>query len=466
MGELACVILAAGQGTRMKSRLPKVLHAVCGRPMILWSVENARALGADPIAVVVGHGAGQVRAAVGDGVRYVTQSEQLGTGHAVLQARQALDGDADTVLALYGDMPALRAETLAHMVALHRERHPAITMLTVDSPDSMGFGRVVRDGTGQVQAIVEEAAASTEVMALTELNCGVYCFDAHWLWSSLPRIRPTPPKQEYYLTDAAALAVADGQAIETVTIADVREVQGINTRVHLARSEGILRARIAERLMLDGVTLIDPSTTYVDANVTVGLDTIIAPNTHLEGRTVIGEGCTLGPNTIIRNTTIGNNCTVLASVLEGATVDDGVSIGPFGHLRSGAHLGAGVHMGNFGEVKNAYLAPGTKMGHFSYVGDAELGTDVNVGAGTVTCNFDGKRKYRTVVGAGAFIGSGTMLVAPRRVGARAKIGAGSVVTHDVPDDALAFGVPARLHGSPEAPTKGESVEEDPDRRTQ
>lgn len=443
MGSLASIILAAGQGTRMKSALPKVLHAVCGRPMVTWSVANARALGADPVALVVGHGAERVRETLGDEVLYVTQAEQLGTGHAVLQAKEALEGRADTVLVLYGDMPTLRPETLQRMVETHRTRRPAITMLTVDSADSMGFGRVVRDGEGRVRAIVEEAAATPEILALTELNCGVYCFDAAWLWRHLPLIRPTPPKNEYYLTDVAELAVAGTQAIETVTITDVAEVQGINTRVHLARSEHILRARVAEGLMLDGVTIVDPATTYIDPAVSVGRDTVIHPNTHLLGETVIGADCAVGPNTIVRDTKIGDRCTIVASVLEGATVDDGVEIGPFAHLRPGAHLGEGVHMGNFGEVKNAYLAPGTKMGHFSYVGDAELGPDVNVGAGSITCNYDGVRKHRTEVGAGAFIGSGTLLVAPVRVGAHAKTGAGSVVTHDVPDNTLAYGVPAR-----------------------
>jgi bifunctional UDP-N-acetylglucosamine pyrophosphorylase/glucosamine-1-phosphate N-acetyltransferase len=443
MGTLAGLILAAGQGTRMKSALPKVLHPICGRPMAAWSVENARALGADPVALVVGHGADEVRAALGEGLLYVTQAERLGTGHAVLQAREALAGRADTVLVLYGDMPTLRPETLQRMVETHTSRRPAITMLTVHAEDSMGFGRVVRDGAGRVQAIVEEAAATPEILALTELNCGVYCFDAAWLWANLPHIRPTPPKNEYYLTDVAELAVAGGQPVETVTITDVTEVQGINTRVHLARSAEILRARIAERLMLEGVTLVDPATTYVDAGVTVGPDTVIHPNTHLLGKTAIGADCAVGPNAILRDTVVGERCEIVASVLEGATVDDEVDIGPFAHLRPGAHLGRGVHMGNFGEVKNAYLAPGTKMGHFSYVGDAELGPDVNVGAGSITCNYDGVRKHRTEVGAGAFIGSGTLLVAPVRVGARAKTGAGSVVTHDVPDDTLVYGVPAR-----------------------
>jgi bifunctional UDP-N-acetylglucosamine pyrophosphorylase/glucosamine-1-phosphate N-acetyltransferase len=444
MGEIAAAILAAGQGTRMKSSLPKVLHPVLGLPMVLWSVQNARALGADPIALVVGVGADAVRSTVGHDVLYASQAQQLGTGHAALQAGPLLRGKSRAVLLLYGDMPALRLETLRRLVALHAECRPAMTMLTVDSADSMGFGRVVRDVTGRVREIVEEAVATPEILALRELNCGVYCFDAEWLWRRLPDVPITQPKGEYYLTDMVSLAVQDGLPVEALTIQDVTEVQGINTRVHLARCERIMRERLAEQLMLCGVTLIDPATTYVEAHVRVGRDTTIYPNTCLRGNTVVGERCTLGPNTVIQDSTVGHECRILASVLESSIVEDGVDIGPYGHLRPGAHLGKGVHMGNFGEVKNAYLAPGTKMGHFSYIGDAELGEGVNVGAGAVTCNYDGVRKHRTTIGRGVFVGSGAMLVAPLDVGQDAKVGAGAVVTHDVPPGALVYGVPARV----------------------
>lgn len=439
----AAVILAAGQGTRMKSALPKVLHPLGGRPMIHWSLDHARTVGADPIVMVVGNGADAVRACVGDGVLYATQAEQLGTGHATLQARDLLQGRSDAVLILYGDMPLLRSETLQRLLETYRQSQPAVTILSVVAEDSMGFGRVVRDASGRAKAIVEEAVATPEELAIRELNCGVYCCRADWLWSRLATIPKTEPKGEYYLTDIVGLAVVEGEAVEVVTIDDITEVQGINTRAHLARSEAILRQRIAARLMDEGVTLVDPTTAYVDASVRVGRDTVIYPNTHLQGNTVVGEGCTLGPNSIVRDTRIGNHCTVLASVVEEAILEDGAGIGPFGHLRPGAHLGTGVQMGNFGEVKNAYLAPGTKMGHFSYIGDAEIGEDVNIGAGTITCNFDGVRKHRTVVAKGAFIGSGTMLVAPVTIGQGAKIGAGSVVTRDVEDGTLAYGVPAR-----------------------
>jgi len=446
MGRLAGVVLAAGQGTRMKSDLPKVLHPVCGVPMILWSVDNARSLGADTVVLVVGNGADQVREVVGEDVVYAVQAERLGTGHAVLQARDVLQGGADVVLVLYGDMPSLRLETLQRMVEVHAKEQPAITMLTVCSEDSMGFGRVVRDVRGEVKEVVEEAVATPEILALRELNCGVYCFDGDWLWEHIDEIPMSQPKREYYLTDAVGLATSFGARVKAVTITDVSEVQGVNTRIHLARAERILRERTAERVMLSGVTIIDPTTTYIDASVTIGRDTVILPNTHLLGATAIGTGCELGPNTVVRNSRIGENCRVMASVVEESIMDEGSEVGPFGHLRSGAHLGPGVHLGNFGEVKNAHLGAGTKMGHVSYLGDAEIGRNVNIGAGTITCNYDGHRKHHTSIGEGAFIGSGTMLVAPVSVGKGAKTGAGSVVTRDIPDGTLAYGVPARPKG--------------------
>ncbi len=443
MIDLAAVILAAGQGTRMVSDYPKVLHPVLGRPMVLWSIDVARRAGAEGIVLVVGVGSEAVRKVVGESATYAVQAQQLGTGHATLQARDTLLGASRAVLVLYGDMPTVRAETLAALVELQRSSQAAVALLTVKSDDSMGFGRIVRDERDQPVAIVEEAVATPEILALRELNCGIYCFDAQFLWEYLPRVQLTPPKNEYYLTDMVGLAVADGLPVVAHTIDDVSEVQGINTRAHLARAEGILRSRVNAELMSQGVTLVDPDTTYVEAGVQVGRDTVIQPNTHLQGRTIIGARCEIGPNSIIRDSVIGDDCRVLASVVEGAQMDLGSEIGPFGHLRRGAHLGEGVHMGNFGEVKNAHLGPGAKMGHFSYVGDAEIGPDVNIGAGTVTCNYDGERKHRTEVGRGAFIGSGTMLVAPVSVGVNARIGAGSVVTHDIPDGALAYGVPAR-----------------------
>lgn len=440
--EIRAVVLAAGQGTRMKSSLPKVLHPILGKPLIWYSLEAAhRAIGTRPV-VVIGHGAENVREAIGEAAEFVIQEEQLGTGHAVQQAEALLKDQSDLVLVTYGDMPALKTATLQQMIQIQATHKGPMTMLTVDVEDPRGFGRVVRDREGGVRAIVEEAQATPEEKQIKELNAGVYCFTAEWLWQALPRI-PLSPKGEYYLTDLAGLAVADGLSIQAVRATDENEVIGINTRIHLAEAGAILRDRINQGWMLAGVTLVDPATTYIEPEVEIGQDTIIWPNTYLQGKTQVGEFCELGPNAMIRNTRIGNRCTVLASVLEGARLEDDVDVGPFARLRKGAHLAKGVHMGNFGEVKNSYLGPGTKMGHFSYLGDTTIEGDVNIGAGTVTCNFDGVHKNPTEIGKGAFIGSDTMLVAPVKVGEGAKTGAGAVVTHDVPAHTVVVGVPAR-----------------------
>jgi bifunctional UDP-N-acetylglucosamine pyrophosphorylase/glucosamine-1-phosphate N-acetyltransferase len=448
MNKLSIVILAAGQSTRMKSELPKVLHLLAGKPMVQYAVETAAQLTSEKPLLVVGNGADQVRQAVGDQVIYVEQREQLGTGHALLQARSLLEGRSETVLACYADMPFLSAHTLGRLLELQAEGEVPIAMLTVEADDPMGFGRIVRDEAGQVVGIVEEAVATDAQKEIRELNCGVYCFDGNWLWPHLAQLTLSS-KGEYYLTDLVAMAVAEGQTVEALTISDVTEVLGINDRSHLAQAEAVMRQRINEKWMLEGVTLLAPALVFIDVTVEIGQDTIIYPNTYLQGATAIGCQCRLGPNTIVRDSTIGDGCTIEASVVEGAVLEDCADVGPFSHLRKGAHLAKGVHVGNFGEVKNSYLGPGTRMGHFSYLGDATVGREVNVGAGTITCNYDGQRKHHTVIEDGAFIGSDTMLVAPVRVGAGAKIGAGSVVTHDIPPGSVAYGVPARVRGKVE-----------------
>jgi bifunctional UDP-N-acetylglucosamine pyrophosphorylase/glucosamine-1-phosphate N-acetyltransferase len=337
---------------------------------------------------------------------------------------------------------------LRQLIELQADGKGPITMLTVVADDPMGFGRILRDEAGQVVGIVEEAVATEAQKAIRELNCGVYCFDGDWLWPRLTQL-PLSPKGEYYLTDIVAMAVAEGQVVQALKISDVTEVLGINDRSHLAQAEAAMRQRINQKWMLEGVTLLAPVLTFIDATVEIGQDTEIYPNTYLQGTTAIGRHCRLGPNTIVRDSTIGDGCTIEASVIEGAVLEEGADVGPFSHLRKGAHLAQGVHVGNFGEVKNSYLGPGTKMGHFSYVGDATVGREVNIAAGTITCNYDGQRKHPTIIEDGAFIGSDTMLVAPVRVGAGAKIGAGSVVTHDVPPGSVAYGVPARVRGKVE-----------------
>ncbi len=438
------VILAAGLGTRMRSQRPKVLHPLGGRPLLAWSIQACRQALGKPPHVVLAPGADEVRQALDPEVRWVEQAEPLGTGHALLQAEPVLRGRADLVLVISADMPLVRAETLRRLVAVQQASSGPLTLLSVRGEDSRGFGRVVRGEGGRVLEVVEEAVASPEQLVIREYNTSVYCFAADWLWEHLPRL-PLSPKGEYFLTDLVGMAAAQGREVSCLQVEDPDEVIGVNTRAHLAEAEAALRRRINLQWMLSGVTLADPATTYIGPEVQIGGDTVILPNTHLEGRTTIGRNCRLGPNTIVRDSTIADDCIVEASVVEQAILEAGVDVGPFSHLRPGAHLMEGVHVGNFAEIKNSTLGPRTKMGHFSYAGDAAIGAEVNIGAGTITCNFgrDGKKR-RTEVGAGAFLGSDTMLVAPVRVGEGAVTGAGAVVTKDVPAGGVAVGVPARV----------------------
>ena len=440
--KVTAVLLAAGQGLRMKSNLLKVLHPVCGKPMLAYALSVAGSASTEKPVVIVGKDGDALRSFLGDAAVCVSQDPPLGTGHAVQQAEASLRGKTDLVLVTYADMPLLRLETLARLVETQKNNPGPMTILTVIAADPRGFGRVIRSPDGHVQAIVEEAAATPEQLSIRELNVGAYCFSADWLWQALHRL-PLSQKGEYYLTDTVELAVNAGQPVQALVSEDLTESIGINTRVHLAEAEAAMRARINRAHMLAGVTIVNPGATYIDPDVTIGPDTVIWPNTYLHGKTVIGAGCSIGPNTIAEDTTVGDDCEILAAVMEKAVVEDNVSIGPFARLRKGAHLCKGVHMGNFGEVKDSTLGPGTKMGHFSYLGNATIGPDVNIGAGTITCNFDGVHKNPTEIGEGAFIGSDTMLVAPVKVGAHAKTGAGAVVTKDVEADTLVVGVPAR-----------------------
>ncbi len=440
---LSVVILAAGQGTRMKSSLPKVLHPLGGRPLVRYSVETGRALSGSAPVLVIGHGSDQVRAVLGDQCDYVEQAEQLGTAHAVLQARDLLQARGGQVLIYYADMPLLTPESLGALVETQKKNTGPLSLLTITVADPRGFGRIVRTLNGEVKGIVEEAQATPEEMAIRELNVGAYCVEADFLWKTLPNL-PASPKGEYYITDLAGVAIAQGLRVQAVSLPEPEEAIGINTRVHLAEAETILRRRINQRWQEAGVTMLDPATVYIEPGVTLAPDTTVLPNVQLLGNTQVGTGSTLGPNTYIRDSLIGDNCTVKASFIEEARVENNVEIGPYSHLRKGAYLAEGVHLGNFGEVKDSYLGPGVKMGHFSYIGNARLGANVNVGAGTITCNFDGVKKNTTTVGDDAFIGSDTMLVAPVTLGDRARTGAGSVVTKNVPPDSLAVGLPARV----------------------
>jgi len=440
--KIIAVLLAAGQGVRMKSDIPKVLHPVAGTAMILHALQAAIQASTEKPVVVIGHAAEAVRLAVADQAECVLQEKQLGTGHAVQQAERSLAGRTDLILVTYADMPLLRVETLKKLVETQQNNPGPLSLLTVISDDPRGFGRILRTPDGSVQAIIEEAVATPDQLKIRELNVGAYCFSAEWLWQTLKQLRVSP-KGEYYLTDTVEVAVQAGLPVIPLVLEDLQETIGVNTRVQLAEAEAAMRSRINTMHMLAGVTMLDPDRTYIETDVTIGKDTRILPNTYLHSGTRIGERCEIGPNTTIHASRIGNGCKVLASVMDGALLEDDVDIGPFARLRKGAHLCKGVHMGNFGEVKDSTLGEGTKMGHFSYIGNASIGPNVNIGAGTITCNYDGEHKHQTDIGENVFIGSDTMLVAPLKIGKRSRTGAGAVVTKDVPDDTLVVGMPAR-----------------------
>ena len=437
----AAVVLAAGDGARMKSNTPKVLHRICGEPMVSLAVASARGAGLDRIVVVVPQDSQPIMDVLGAGVQYAHQTAPLGTGHALLQSRPGLE-DVANVVVLLGDVPLVRPPTLSKLVRLHNEREACITILTATGANADGLGRVVRSRSGSIVAIVEESEADESILTLTESNSGVYCFQSHWLWDNLPGISPSA-NGEVFLTDLVAEASAQGMPIESVEAEDVDETLGVNTRVHLAQAEAVMRQRIRTRCMLEGVTIPDPPSVFIDADVELGQDSTVLPNTHITGRTQIGLGCEIGPNSIVSDCAIGNDSKVLSSVVEGSVLEDEVAVGPFSHIRPGSRLEKGVRVGNYAEVKNSRLGRGTKTGHFSFIGDADVGANVNIGAGTVTCNYDGEKKNPTTIGDDAFIGCDSMLVAPINIGQGSVTGAGSVITKDVPPGALVKGVPAR-----------------------
>ena len=441
MAAYAGVVLAAGRGTRMKSKTPKVLHRICGREMVRLAVDCAADAGLSPIVVVTPPSGDAIRAVLGGGVICVEQQEPLGSGHALLQARSAVGPDSG-LFVINGDVPLVTPESVRSLVAAHREHGAAVAILTatVSKPD--GLGRVIRSDEGVVTAVVEEWEAEEAALSVSEINVGAYCFNVHWLWESLSGL-PASGNGEIPLTDLIGLAVSQGRTVETVAV-DAGEALSVNTRVQLAEAEGVLRQRIREQWMLAGVSMPDPSAVYVDADAEIGEDTTIYPNTHIGGRSRVGRDCDIGPNSVVVDSTVGDGCRVVSSVVEESTIEDRVEIGPFSRVRDGSRLMDGVYLGNYAEVKNSLLDRGTKVSHFSYVGDAQVGSNVNIGAGAVTCNYDGVEKGRTVIGDDAFIGSDSMLVAPVNIGARAATGAGSVITRDVPPDHQAIGVPARV----------------------
>ena len=428
---LSVVILAAGRGKRMASDLPKVLQPLAGRPLLAHVVATARALGPDAIHVVHGHGADQVRAAIaGSDIRWDLQAEQKGTGHAVMQAMPGVPDD-QTVLVLYGDVPLIRVETLTDLVA--RSGPKALALLSARLPDPAGYGRVIRDTAGRVARIVEDKDANHKERAINEINTGVLAAPAAKLRGWLGALKADNAQGEYYLTDCIVAAVRDGCAVEAVVAGTAAEVLGVNDKLQLAEAEAAHRASRATELMRAGVTVIDPARLDVRGAVSCGRDVVLDVNVILEGQVKLGDRVKVGAGCVLRDCELGDDCEVrMNSLIEGATAGAGCVIGPFARLRPGTRLADGVHIGNFVEVKNSEIGAGSKANHLTYLGDTTVGSRVNVGAGTVTCNYDGANKHRTEIGDGAFIGSGAMLVAPVSVGKDATIGAGSTITKPAP----------------------------------
>ena len=445
MSDWVGVVLAAGEGRRMNSKIPKVLHQVCGKPMLSHVVEGLKQAGVERVLVVVSPDNREaIREVLTDSVEYVAQPEPLGTGHAVMQCVDSTATPDANLLVTMGDAPLIRPDTFTRLMARHLNSYAALTLLSARGSEQRDLGRVIRDDNGSVRAIIEAADAEGRDIGV-EVNAGVYCFDGSWLSENVGRI-PASANGEYYLTWLLEAASTQGRTIETITTDNAEEIMGVNDRISLAAAEAAMRRTIAERWMKNGVTIIDPASTYIDADVVIGRDSVIHPNSHLQAGATVGEDCVIGPGAMIRSSTIGARCRVLLSVVEESTLEEDVDVGPYSHLRPGCQVEAGAHVGNFVEVKASRLGRGVKLGHFGYVGDADVGANANLGAGLVTCNFDGARKHRTKIGEDAFIGSDTMLVAPVTVGEGAATGAGTVVNTDVPPYRLAVGVPARIIG--------------------
>ena len=436
--------MAAGLGTRMNSRTPKLLHTLAGRPMVVYVVDAGReASGRRPL-VVTSPATAAVRDALGDTVDYALQAEPRGTGDAVAAALAALPEEVDEILVLTGDAPLLEASLLAELLEERRLDQAAIALIAVDAIDPGRLGRVIRDDAGTVERIVERKDATDEEIAINEINSGLYAFDATWLRERIGSLSASPKTGELYLTELVELARADGRLVVALTVEDDGRLLGINDRAELAQAEWDLRTRINSGHMRAGVTMRDPSTVYVDASVTLAADVTLEPNVILKGNTTVGQGTTIGAGSQVVDSTIGAGCLVWASIVERSIVEDGARVGPMSHLRPGSHVGPDAEVGNFAELKNTRLGRGVKQHHMSYLGDAELGDGTNVGAGTITANYDGRTKHRTTIGKRVFLGVDTMLRAPLTIGDDAKTGAGAVVTRDVPAGKLAVGMPARI----------------------
>lgn len=438
MNNITAVILAAGEGKRMKSNYSKVIHKVAGKPIIKRVCETVKNADIEKCVLVVGHKQEQVRETMGDSVLYAVQSEQLGTGHAVMQAIPELES-AEKVVVLCGDAPLLSSDTLKEALKINEERKEYATIFTAEFDDPTGYGRIVRDATGAVVGIVEHKDATEEQRKIKEVNSSMYCFDKKALVEALGKLDNNNAQNEYYLTDVIKIMIAEGKKVGTYIVPDKDEIMGINDREQLSVANEIARRKINKEYMKNGVTIIDTNTTYIDGDAKIGKDTIIYPGTILEGAVEIGENCTIGPNSKITNAIIGNDTQVINSVLIDCKVGNNTTVGPFAYLRPNSNIGDHARIGDFVEIKNSNIGNGTKVSHLTYVGDSDVGENVNFGCGTVTVNYDGINKHRTTIGNNAFIGCNTNLVAPVKVGDRVYTAAGTTVTQDVPDDALVIG---------------------------
>ncbi|MGX7245136.1 bifunctional UDP-N-acetylglucosamine diphosphorylase/glucosamine-1-phosphate N-acetyltransferase GlmU [Enterococcus quebecensis] len=432
------IILAAGKGTRMKSKLYKVLHPVAGKPMVEHIMDQVEKTNPSEVVTIVGHGAEAIKGHLGERSQYALQEEQLGTGHAVLQAEAHLAGKQGTTLVITGDTPLLTSETLTNLFDYHQGKNASATILTAHAEDPTGYGRIIRDHVGIVEKIVEQKDASEQEARVQEINTGTFCFDNEALFNALSKINTNNAQGEYYLTDIIEILKKEGKAVAAYQMSNFEEAMGINDRVALAEANKIMHQRLNKMHMMNGVSFVDPDSTYIDEGVVIGSDTVVEAGVHIKGKTVIGEDCFIGGHSEIVDSVIEDNVKIIQSVVEQSVIRKHADVGPFAHIRPNTDIGERVHVGNFVEIKNATIAEETKVGHLTYVGDADLGKDINVGCGVVFVNYDGKNKYRTTVGDHAFIGSSSSLIAPVKVAANSVIAAGSTITDDVEEFDLAI----------------------------
>ncbi|MFR7720257.1 MAG: bifunctional UDP-N-acetylglucosamine diphosphorylase/glucosamine-1-phosphate N-acetyltransferase GlmU [Hominilimicola sp.] len=432
------VILAAGMGTRMKSKMPKVLHKVCGKPLSKWVIDASEAAGADKVCAVVGHKAETVKEVLGDVCEFALQAEQKGTGHAVMQAIDVIKNSKGEVVILNGDTPLITAETINKAIEYHKNNGNQATVITAILDDATGYGRIVRDNDGSVLKIVEQKDASKEEKKINEVNSGMYVFDAQLLVYALDKITPNNAQGEYYLTDTLEILLSAGKKIGGYAISDNDEIRGINDRVQLNEAEKIMQKRINEYHMRNGVTMRNPESVYIEDGVEIGNDTEICQNVTIKSGTKIGSDCVIGSGSMLDRAVIHDGVDVLSSVILESEVDEGTHVGPFAYIRPNCHVGKEVKVGDFVELKNSNIDDGTKISHLTYIGDSDVGKRVNFGCGTVTCNYDGKKKYRTTIGDDCFVGCNTNFVSPINVGDGVYIAAGSTITEDIPENSLSI----------------------------